>query len=123
MRGDSNRPRRVAELLRRELATLIRHELKDPRARGVTITAVDVSPDLSSAKVYLTTLGAPEAAKESVAALNHAAQYLRHRLLARLVLRGVPQLQFRYDESVERGRVLTDLIERAVAENGGHKPE
>ncbi len=123
MGGDSNRPRRVAELLRRELATLIRHELKDPRAHGVTITAVDVSPDLSSAKVYVTTLGAPEAARESVAALNHAAQFLRHRLLGRLVLRGVPQLQFRYDESLERGRELTDLIERAVAENHGHKPE
>ncbi|MDX1486631.1 MAG: 30S ribosome-binding factor RbfA [Acidiferrobacterales bacterium] len=123
MRGDSNRRRRVAELLRRELATLIHHELNDPRAHGVTITAVDVSPDLSSAKVYLTTLAAPEAAKKSVVALNHAAEYLRHRLIERLVLRGVPHLRFRYDESIERGRVLTDLIERAVAENGGHKTE
>ncbi len=73
--------------------------------------------------MYFTVLGTPEAARESALALNHAEQYLRHQLLGRLVLRGVPRLQFRYDESVERGRALTDLIERAVAENGGHKTE
>ena len=122
MRGDSNRRRRVAELLRRELATLLQRELNDPRVHGVTITAVDVSSDLSSAKVYFTTLAAPESARASASALNHAAGYLRRQLLRRLVLRGIPQLQFRYDESVERGRALTDLIDRAMAENGPTSP-
>jgi ribosome-binding factor A len=121
MPGDSNRRRRVAELLKRELAILVQQELDDPRVHGVTITAVEVSADLSSAKIYFTTLAEGEEAAQ--AALNKAAGFLRRALMRRVVLRSVPQLRFRFDESVKKGAALTDLIERAIAEDSEHQVE
>ncbi|MFQ5935879.1 MAG: 30S ribosome-binding factor RbfA [Acidiferrobacterales bacterium] len=123
MPSDPNRRRRVAELVKRELASLIQHELHDPRVHGITITDVEISPDLSSAKVYFTSLGGDQAVKQSTAALNRAARFLRHHLMDRLVLRGVPQLRFMYDDSVEKGAALSGLIERAVAEDGKPKAD
>ncbi len=123
MPGDSNRRRRVAELLKRELAVLIQQELDDPRVHGVTITAVEVSADLSSAKVYFTTLAEGEDAARTAVALNRAAGFLRRVLRGRVVLRGVPQLRFRFDESVRKGAALTGLIERAIAEDSEHQVE
>lgn len=123
MPGDSNRRRRVAELLKRELAVLIQQELDDPRFHGVTITAVEVSADLSSARIYFTTLAEDEAVAQSAAALNKAAGFLRRALMSRVVLRGVPQLKFRFDESVKKGMALAGLIERAMAEDSERKAE
>lgn len=123
MAGDSNRRRRVAELLKRELAILVQQELDDPRVHGVTITAVEVSADLSSAKIYFTTLAEGEEVERAAVALNKAAGFLRRALLHRVVLRSVPQLRFRFDDSVKKGAALTGLIERAVAEDSEHKIE
>jgi ribosome-binding factor A len=123
MPGDSNRRRRVAELLKRELAVLVQQELDDPRVHGVTITAVEVSADLSSGKIYFTTLAEGEEAAQAALALNKAAGFLRRALRGRVVLRAVPQLRFRFDESVKKGVALTGLIERAIAEDSEHKAE
>ena len=123
MPGDSNRRRRVAELLKRELAILVQQELDDPRVHGVTITAVEVSADLSNAKIYFTTLAEDEETAKTVVALNKAAGFLRRALMRRVVLRSVPQLRFRFDESVKKGAALTGLIERALAEDSEHKVE
>ena len=123
MPGDSNRRRRVAELLKRELAILVQQELDDPRVHGVTITAVEASADLSSAKVYFTTLAEGEEASRTAVALNRAAGFLRRALKSRVVLRGVPELRFRFDESVSKGAALAGLIERAIAEDSEHKVE
>ena len=123
MPGDSNRRRRVAELLKRELAVLIQQELDDPRVDGVTITAVEVSADLAAAKIYFTTLAEGEGVAQTTLALNKAAGFLRRVLKHRIVLRGVPQLRFRFDESVSKGAALTSLIERAIAEDSEHKVE
>jgi ribosome-binding factor A len=123
MAGDSNRRRRVAELLKRELAILVQQELDDPRVHGVTITAVEVSADLSSAKIYFTTLAEGEEVEQAAVALNKAAGFLRRALLQRVVLRSVPQLRFWFDESVKRGAALTRLIERAIAEDSEHEIE
>ena len=117
MHSESNRPRRVAELLKRELAGLIQHDLTDPRCHGVTLTGAEVSPDLSTAKIYFTTLAGTGSATQSTAALNKAARFLRRRLMNRLALRGVPRLQFVYDESIEKGMTLSRLIDRAIAED------
>ena len=114
MHQETNRPRRVAHLLQREVADLIRREVNDPRVQHVTITGVDVSRDLSQAKVYFTCLDRDTDAVEAEKALNHASGYLRHHLKARLDLRGVPHLRFVYDESVERGAHISELIDRAV---------
>lgn len=113
MHRDTNRPRRVGALIKRELAQVIEHDLDDPRVGQVTVTAVDVAPDLKSAKVYVSCLqGAGEGGKY-VAALNRAAGFLRHCLRERVELRGIPGLRFVYDESAERGRRIEDLLARA----------
>jgi ribosome-binding factor A len=113
MYQDSNRRRRVAELLKRELAVLIQHQLNDPRVQGVTLTATEVARDLSSAKVYFTCLAGTHSVKPCVTALNKAAHFLRRQLMDRLTLRSVPTLRFYYDESVERGAALSSLIDSA----------
>lgn len=123
MHSQSNRQRRVAELLKRELAVLIQHELNDPRVHGATLTGVDIAPDFSMAKVYFTCLTGAAQVGQSVAALNKASPFLRHRLMSRLVLRGVPRLQFLHDQSVEEGAALSTLIERAVAEDKKRKAD
>jgi len=117
---------RVGEQLRRELALLIREEMKDPRVGLVTITDVRVSPDLSSAKVYFSVLGDAEAVAGSGEGLRRAARFLRRQLGQRLRLRTVPELRFIYDETQERGARLSALIDEAVAEDrarSGSDPE
>lgn len=112
---------RIEELLRRELAGMILREVKDPRVQRITITGVDVSPDLAHAKVLITVLGADGPQPEVVEALTHAAGFLRHTLGKRLRLRSVPELHFSYDESLDRAAHLEALIARA---NTTHrKPE
>ena len=115
MPSESNRPRRVAELLKRELAQLIRAELDDPRIGDVTLTAVAMAPDLKSAKVYFTRMGPPGEIAEAAAVLNRASGYLRHCLRGRVDLRGIPALRFIYDQSVDRGARVSALIDRALA--------
>lgn len=104
---------RIEELLQRELAGMVLREIKDPRVQHVTITGVDVSPDLAHAKVRVTVLGADGPQPEAVDALTHAAGFLRHSLGKRLRLRSVPELHFSYDESLDRAAHLEALIARA----------
>jgi ribosome-binding factor A len=117
MRKVSNRPQRVAELLKRELAMLIPRTVRDPNVGRVTLTFADVAPDMTNAKIYFTLMGDVSKAKETARALNHAAGFLRHELRGRVILRSIPQLRFHYDESVERGARLTSLIDKAIAED------
>lgn len=116
---DERRPRvrRIAELLKRELAAVIEQELHDPRVTRLTLTAVDVAPDLSHAKVYITQLGGAAQAAATVAALNRAGGFLRRTLSRRLTLRVIPELRFGYDASVEKGAEVSRLIDRALAED------
>jgi ribosome-binding factor A len=118
----TNRPQRVAELLKRELAKLIPQTVRDPQVGQVTLTHAKVAPDLKSARIYFTLLAGAAKAKETEKALNHAAGFLRHELRDIVILRAIPQLRFYYDESVERGARLTSLINRAIAEDT-HKDE
>jgi ribosome-binding factor A len=118
MRKDTGRTRKIGELIQRELASIIPREMNDPRTAHVTITAVDVAPDLSHAKVYVTHLAGREQAKEMVTALKRASGFLRHALHERVMLRHVPELRFVYDESVERGDSIERLLAKARAERG-----
>ncbi len=116
MPREFNRTRRIAEQLQRELAQLIREEVKDPRLGMVTVVDVEVSRDLSHARVFVTLLtGDEEARMTSVAILNDAAGMLRKFLGRRLRLRTIPQLHFHYDQSIEKGAELSALIDAAVA--------
>ena len=114
MPKEFSRTRRVAELLRRELAGAIFHHLGDPRIRAVTITAVEVSKDLRHAKVFFTCLGGQPEQEAATRALTKARGRLQHELSRHLSTKVTPRLRFEYDVSVERGRRLTELIDASV---------
>lgn len=109
-----NRSERVAGSLRRELAQLIQMEVKDPEVGFVGLSDVEVSRDLSHAKVFITVFETDKA-ESSVKALNRAAGYLRRRLGQEMRIRSVPELHFQHDASVETGQHMDDLIDAAVA--------
>jgi ribosome-binding factor A len=107
---------RIADQIQRELAEVIRLELRDPRVGVgmITLTGVEVSRDQSHAKVFFTVLGAESAAREAQEGLRRAAGFLRSNLAHRLSTRSVPELHFEFDASVERGVRLSRLIDEAV---------
>ncbi len=105
---------RVSEQIRRELAVLIRDRVKDPRVGMVTLLDVEVSKDLSHAKVWFDVLKT-EHGLEAQEALNHAAGFLRHELNHLIKLRVTPNLHFYYDDTQSRGNALAALIDKAVA--------
>ena len=109
-----SRTSRIADQMQRDLAQVIRTEIKDPRVGLVTIQSIDVSPDYAHAKVFITQLGDAKNAKACIDALNHAAGFLRHHLAERLGMRTMPVLRFVYDESVERGIHISTLIDSAI---------
>ncbi|MCP1674747.1 ribosome-binding factor A [Natronocella acetinitrilica] len=101
--------------MQRELATLIRDEVRDPRVGSVTVSGVEVSRDMGHAKVYMTVLGADaDESRQAVDILNGAAAYLRRLLSKRMVLRSTPQLHFLHDPSFDRGAHLTQLIDDVI---------
>jgi ribosome-binding factor A len=106
---------RIADQIQRELAELIRTELRDPRVPMVTLTGVEVSGDQSHAKVFFTVLGEEAVALEALEGLRRAAGFLRTGISRRLSTRSVPELHFAHDTSVERGMRLSKLIDEAVA--------
>ena len=108
----SGRPEKLGDLIQRELSDLLRRELRDPRVGMITLTGVDVSPDLSHAKVFFTTLSEAHVA-EAHEGLTRAAGFLRSQLARRIKLYTTPELRFVYDESVERGDRLSRLIDSA----------
>jgi ribosome-binding factor A len=110
----STRTSRIADQIQREVAELVRTEVRDPRVGMVTLTAVELSRDQSHAKVFFTVLGPETAAEEAQEGLQRAAGFLRSQLAHRLTIRKVPELHFAFDESVERGVRLSRLIDEAV---------
>ena len=106
-----DRTRRVGELIKRELSDLIFTQVNDERIRGVTIIQVSVSPDLRNATVYFSMLDKPTDKNSIEKVLNKSSGYLRKHLSKRLMMRTTPALSFQYDDSIERGLSLTQLIE------------
>lgn len=121
MPKDYSRTLRIADQIQRELADLIRNELKDPRIGMITLTGVEVSQDYAHAKVFYTTLHSESDNFLVQNGLENAAGFLRGQLLYRLKLRVIPQLHFIYDESIERGVRLSQLIDEAVASDRSEK--
>ena len=118
MAQEYSRTQRVADQIQRELAALIQREVKDPRVGLATVSAVEVSRDLSHAKVFVTVLNGGEDQQEiteSVKALNNASGFLRSQLGQRMKLRIVPTLHFHFDDSLSRGNYLSNLIDQARA--------
>jgi len=105
---------RVAEQVRRDLADLIRVELKDPRVGMISLTAVELTPDYAHAKVFFTTLDS-EHLVEIETGLKRAAGFLRRELGRRIHIHTLPELHFVYDNSLERGASMSQLIDQASA--------
>ncbi|MBT3437323.1 MAG: 30S ribosome-binding factor RbfA [Oceanospirillaceae bacterium] len=118
MAQEYSRTQRVADQIQRELAALIQREVKDPRVGMATVSAVEVSRDLSHAKVFVTIFNGgenQEEIRESVKVLNNASGFLRSKLGQRMKLRIVPTLRFHFDDSLSRGNYLSNLIDEARA--------
>jgi ribosome-binding factor A len=101
---------RVGEQIKKELSLLIQSELKDPRIGFVTVTGVEVTNDLSQAKVYLSVLGDEEQKQASLKGLDKANGFLRSELGKRIRLRHVPELIFKIDESIAYGSRIEKLL-------------
>ena len=108
-RGD-----RVAEQVRRDLADLIRSELKDPRVGMISLTAVELTPDYAHAKIFFTTLNSDHL-PEIEQGLKRASGFLRRELGRRIHIHTLPELHFIYDNSLERGASMSLLIDQANA--------
>jgi ribosome-binding factor A len=120
MKRPFQRAHRVGDQIQRELADLLRNDVKDPRVGPVTITGVDVSADLSHATVRVTHLAGKEKASDAVDALARTAGFLRRELAHRLNLYSVPQLHFAYDDTIEAGLRMSRLIDDAIAADKKH---
>ncbi len=108
----SRRTEQVGEFLREELTDIIRREVKDPRVGFMSVTRVEVPPDLRSARVYVSVLGSDDERRATLTALRSAAGFIRHHLRPRLRMRQIPDLEFRDDRSMEHA----DQIARALQE-------
>jgi ribosome-binding factor A len=114
MAREFKRTDRVGAQIQKELATLVREELDDPRLGMITIQAVRVVRDFSHAKIFFTVMAGELGMKEITRVLNDAAPFFRHELGRRMKLRTLPELRFVHDESVEQGERLSNLIDQAV---------
>lgn len=110
-----SRKDRVTEQIRRELAELIRTELKDPRVGMISLTDVELTADYAHAKVFFSTLAGGDNLAEVQIGLQKAAGFLRRELGKRISIHMTPQLHFVFDQSLERGASLSQLIDQAVA--------
>ena len=117
MPKDFSRSERIADQMQRDLSTLIRDEVKDPRVHLVTVSAVEVSRDLSHAKVFVSSLSEQTDPKVLVKVLDKAAGFLRRQLGQMMKLRQVPQLKFVHDDSFDRELHISSLIDTALGKH------
>jgi ribosome-binding factor A len=108
----SDRLRRVNEAMREVLSGAITTELKDPRVGFVTVTAVETSPDLRHARVFVSVFGNPGERRRTMEALDSAHGFLQRRVAGELRIKNTPQLQFIYDDTAERGMRITELLDQ-----------
>jgi ribosome-binding factor A len=114
----TRRLERLNGLFRQELSDLLLRQLKDPRlAQFVSITRVNISPDLSHARVFVSVMGSEEEKASTLEGLTAAANYLRRELNNRISLRRMPELSFRRDDSLEQGAHVLDLLKQISEES------
>ncbi|HHU61869.1 MAG: 30S ribosome-binding factor RbfA [Bacillota bacterium] len=106
----SSRYKRIAEEVKREISAIVAKEVKDPRLGMISITDVDVSRDLSIAKVYFSMLGSEEEREITLEGLNRARGFIRSELAKRLQLRHTPEIKFLFDGSLEQGAKMDALL-------------
>ncbi|ADY56539.1 ribosome-binding factor A [Syntrophobotulus glycolicus DSM 8271] len=101
---------RLAETIKEEVARIILEEIKDPRIGFITLTDVEVAEDLRYAKLYVSIMGSEEEVKNSLEALNRASGFVRSELGKTVRLRYVPEISFKYDQSIEQGAHISKLL-------------
>jgi len=117
---ESQRARRVGEQIQKEVSALLVKGLKDPRIGFVTITGVEVTPDLHLARVYFTVMGDATARAESEKGLKSSESFIRRELGRRLRMRYVPDILFQYDSSLDYGNRIESLIQEIHADEDDH---
>lgn len=117
MPKEYSRSQRVVEQIRRELAELIRLEVKDPRVGFITLTDVEITPDYAHAKVFFTSMTGEGDVPGILQGLRRASGFLRRELGRRIRIHTIPELHFHYDRSVEEGARLSQLIDAVVKED------
>ena len=122
MRKNSIKNTRINGEVQKELSTIIRNEIKDPRIHPMTsVMAVEVAPDLKTCKAYISVLGEKEAKEATIKGLNSAEGYVRRQLAKNLNLRNTPEIRFILDESIEYGVNMTKLIDDVTKKDNSHR--
>lgn len=119
----SRRIQRLNEQLKREISAVIRREVRDPRVGVVTVTDVDVTPDLAFARVYVRPMGDDEERASALEGLEAAAPHIRHQLGQDLRIRRVPELHFERDRTLERAMRIEEILEEVRPEGGWDEKE
>lgn len=117
MPKEYSRSARVVEQIRRELAELIRSEVKDPRVGFISLTEVEITPDYAHAKVFFTSMTGEEGVEDILVGLRRASGFLRRELGRRVRIHTTPELHFVYDRSIENGNRMSALIDKVIAED------
>jgi ribosome-binding factor A len=108
---------RVGEQIKKELSQIVQSELKDPRIGFLTVTGVEITNDLSIAKVFLSVMGTDEQKEATLKALSSGSGYIRSELGKRIRLRKIPELQFKFDASIDYGSKI-DIILHQLGKEG-----
>ena len=113
----AHRIERVNSLIRQEISELLQRQVKDPRLGNfITVTGVSTSADLKYAKVFVSGIGSGEAKQETLSVLASASGFFRRELARRLKLRYTPELSFQWDDSIERGDHVLQLIDEVTSD-------
>ena len=124
MRKNSIKNTRINGEVQKELSTIIRNEIKDPRIHPMTsVLAVEVAPDLKTCKAYISVLGEKEAKEATIKGLKSAEGYIRRQLAHNMNLRNTPEIRFILDESIEYGVTMSKLIDDIAKKDQSHKQE
>ena len=124
MRTTRIKTTRINGEVQKELSTIIRNEIKDPRIHPMTsVMAVEVAPDLKTCKAYISVLGEKEAKEATIKGLKSAEGYIRRQLAHNMNLRNTPEIRFILDESIEYGVSMSKLIDDIAKKDQSHKQE
>lgn len=109
----SRRQQRVADLLKKEISAAVQNNIRDPRIGFITVTSVDISPDLHNARVYVQVMGDEKARKSTMIGLGRAASSIRSMIAPKIHLRYLPNLDFRYDDSLDAYEHIDEILKEA----------
>jgi ribosome-binding factor A len=122
-KSEQKRSSRVAEAIKNELSTILISKVRDPRLQGVNISRVEVSDDLSLARIFFTVLGGPKEVKEAGIGLERAKGFMRSHIAKTLNLRFTPALQFKYDKVVEKVAELEEIFQEIANERNSRRDD